>query len=75
MHESTLWIYHHLICFLDVSHVQDKDYAQRYIDPKTAPAHIAVRVGTPSATALSLDCYLSVMLSFGTVAVTNRMKM
>lgn len=26
---------------------EDKAYAEMYIDPKTAPAHIAVRAGEP----------------------------
>eukprot|EP00931_Biecheleriopsis_adriatica_P023308 TRINITY_DN14750_c0_g2_i2.p1 TRINITY_DN14750_c0_g2~~TRINITY_DN14750_c0_g2_i2.p1 ORF type:complete len:328 (+),score=77.85 TRINITY_DN14750_c0_g2_i2:23-1006(+) len=30
-----------------VDMVEDKAYAEKYIDPKTAPAHIAVRAGEP----------------------------
>jgi len=32
-----------------VDMVDDREYAERYIDPKTAPAHIAVRGGEPVA--------------------------
>lgn len=36
----------HVVCGA-VDMVEDKAYAQQYIDPKTAPAHILARDGTP----------------------------
>lgn len=35
---------------------QDKVYAEKYIDPKTAPAHIAVRVGLSVPVPLQVLC-------------------